>query len=76
MAVETIKNAAGTVRPILEISHDLWTQYRKREGQSLDQFISRDVGGPLAPSRPETWLPLNTGSAREDVSFVYSYEVE
>ena len=47
VAVETIKNAAGTVGPISEISHDLWTQYRKREGQSLDQFISRDAGGSL-----------------------------
>ena len=45
MAVETIKNTAGIVRPISEISHDLWTQYRKRECQSLDQLIGRNAWG-------------------------------
>eukprot|EP00957_Ditylum_brightwellii_P027501 2078468-Ditylum_brightwellii.AAC.1 len=38
-AADKIKASAGTARPVLEISHDLWTQYRKREGQPLDQFI-------------------------------------
>ena len=57
VAVETIKNAAGTVRPILEISHDLWTQYRKREGQPLDQFISRDAGVEVDESGPLDFLP-------------------
>jgi hypothetical protein len=33
-----IKEASGSARPILETSHDLWTQYRKREGQPLALF--------------------------------------
>jgi len=57
VAAETIKNAAGTARPILEISHDLWTQYRKREGQPLDQFISRDAGVEVDESGPLDFLP-------------------
>merc|ERR1711933_556414 len=41
-AAEKIKEASGTARPVLEIAHDLWSQYRKREGQPLDQSISKN----------------------------------
>lgn len=51
-AAAKLKESGSSARPILEISHDLWTQYRKREGQPLDQFISEkgveaDMNGPL-----------------------------
>lgn len=49
--------ATGSSRQILEISHDLWTQYRKREGQPLDQFISRDAGIEVDESGPLDFLP-------------------
>jgi hypothetical protein len=39
-AAEQIKSVSGNARQILEIAHDLWTQYRKREGQPSDQFIN------------------------------------
>lgn len=48
---------AGESTPILEISHDLWTQYRKREGQPMDQFISRDAGIEVDESGPLDFLP-------------------
>jgi hypothetical protein len=35
-AASQIEAAVGTARPVLEISHDLWSQYRKREGQPMD----------------------------------------
>jgi hypothetical protein len=53
VAATKIRESGSSARPILEISHDLWTQYRKREGQPLDQFISgekgieADIHGPL-----------------------------
>eukprot|EP00804_Cyclotella_cryptica_P029640 CCRYP_019023-RB/>CCRYP_019023-RB protein AED:0.06 eAED:0.06 QI:233/1/1/1/0.5/0.33/3/214/553 len=53
-AAEEIKAASGSARPILEISHDLWTQYRKREGQPLDQFISQEKGIEVDESGPLT----------------------
>jgi hypothetical protein len=56
-AADQIKGAAGSARPILEIAHDLWTQYRKREGQPLDQFISRDAGVEVDESGPLDFLP-------------------
>lgn len=56
-AAEQIKNVSGNSRQILEISHDLWTQYRKREGQPLDQFISRDAGIEVDESGPLDFLP-------------------
>jgi hypothetical protein len=56
-AAEQIKAASGSARPILEISHDLWTQYRKREGQPLDQFISNDKGVEVDESGPLDFLP-------------------
>eukprot|EP00934_Nitzschia_sp_Nitz4_P008088 Nitzschia sp. Nitz4//scaffold10_size219509//48413//50298//NITZ4_001407-RA/size219509-augustus-gene-0.218-mRNA-1//1//CDS//3329532857//8078//frame0 len=56
-AAEKIKAAAGSARPILEISHDLWTQYRKREGQPLDQFISNEKGVEVDESGPLDFLP-------------------
>mmetsp|Transcript_16389 Transcript_16389/g.23321 ORF Transcript_16389/g.23321 Transcript_16389/m.23321 type:complete len:525 (+) Transcript_16389:87-1661(+) len=56
-AAEKIKEASGSARPILEIAHDLWTQYRKREGQPLDQFISQDRGVEVDESGPLDFLP-------------------
>merc|ERR1711920_890082 len=47
---EKLKTSTGSARPILEIAHDLWIQYRKREGQPLDAFLSQekvDESGPL-----------------------------
>jgi hypothetical protein len=61
-AAESIRGAAGTARPILEIAHDLWTQYRKREGQPLDQFISRDAGIEVDESGPLDFLPCVSSS--------------
>jgi hypothetical protein len=54
-----IKEAAGSARPILEISHDLWTQYRKREGQPLDQFVSNEKGIEADMSGPLDFLPCS-----------------
>ena len=56
-AAEEIKAASGNARPILEISYDLWTQYRKREGQPLDQFISHEKGIEVDESGPLDFLP-------------------
>merc|ERR1711935_559955 len=56
-AAEKIKESADSARPILEISHDLWTQYRKREGQPLDQFVSNDKGVEVDESGPLDFLP-------------------
>lgn len=52
-----LKEAANSARPILEISHDLWTQYRKREGQPLDQFISNEKGIEVDTNGPLDFLP-------------------
>jgi hypothetical protein len=62
-AAETIKSSVGSARPILEISHDLWTQYRKREGQPLDQFISGDKGVEADMNGPLDFLPCTSGSS-------------
>lgn len=56
-AAEQLKGASSSARPILEISHDLWTQYRKREGQPLDQFISNEKGVEVDESGPLDFLP-------------------
>lgn len=56
-AAAKIANASGLARPVLEISHDLWTQYRKREGQPLDQFISQEKGIEVDESGPLDFLP-------------------
>mmetsp|Transcript_10761 Transcript_10761/g.21395 ORF Transcript_10761/g.21395 Transcript_10761/m.21395 type:complete len:551 (+) Transcript_10761:84-1736(+) len=56
-AAEEIKAAGSSARPILEISHDLWTQYRKREGQPLDQFINQEKGIEVDESGPLDFLP-------------------
>jgi hypothetical protein len=56
-ASNKIKESSGTSRPILEISHDLWTQYRKREGQPLDQFISQEKGIEVNENGPLDFLP-------------------
>jgi len=61
-AVEILK-AAGSDRPILSMSHSLWTQYRKREGQPLDQFISRDAGVEVDESGPLDFLPCVGGNS-------------
>ncbi|GAX22946.1 hypothetical protein FisN_24Lh241 [Fistulifera solaris] len=52
-----LKEATGAARPILEISHDLWNQYRKREGQPLDQFISSEKGIEADMNGPLDFLP-------------------
>jgi hypothetical protein len=57
-----LKEAASSARPILEISHDLWTQYRKREGQPLDQFISSEKGIEADMNGPLDFLPCANGS--------------
>jgi hypothetical protein len=63
-AAEQIKSVSGNARQILEIAHDLWTQYRKREGQPLDQFISRDAGVEVDESGPLDFLPcVSSGSS-------------
>jgi hypothetical protein len=56
-ASQTIGAASSSARPVLEISHDLWTQYRKREGQPLDQFISQERGIEVDESGPLDFLP-------------------
>lgn len=56
-ASNKIKEAAGSARPVLEISHDLWTQYRKREGQPMDQFISQEKGIEVNEQGPLDFLP-------------------
>jgi len=56
-AAEEVKAASGSARPILEISHESWTQYRKREGQPLDQFMSQEKGIEVDESGPLDFLP-------------------
>lgn len=56
-AAEEIKAGSGSARPILEISHESWTQYRKREGQPLDQFLSQEKGIEVDESGPLDFLP-------------------
>jgi len=65
-ASDEIKAAGGSARPILEISHEAWTQYRKREGQPLDQFISEEKGIEVDESGPLDFLPCvsNSGDAQ------------
>jgi len=59
-SAEKIKEASGTARPVLEISHDLWTQYRKREGQPMDQFISQEKGIEVNEHGPLDFLPCTS----------------
>ncbi|KAL3816572.1 hypothetical protein ACHAXA_003812 [Cyclostephanos tholiformis] len=56
-ASEEIKAAGGTARPILEVSYESWTQYRKREGQPLDQYLSQEKGIEVDESGPLDFLP-------------------
>jgi len=56
-AAAKIKASCGLARPILEISHDLWTQYRKREGQPLDKYMSTDQGVEVTDEGPLGFLP-------------------
>lgn len=57
-----INRASSSARPILEISHDLWVQYRKREGQPLDQFINNEKGVEVDESGPLDFLPCVNSS--------------
>ncbi len=43
-AAGEISAAAGTARPVLEVSHESWTSYRKREGQPMDMFLASEKG--------------------------------
>eukprot|EP00591_Stephanopyxis_turris_P003397 CAMPEP_0195517376 /NCGR_PEP_ID=MMETSP0794_2-20130614/10597_1 /TAXON_ID=515487 /ORGANISM="Stephanopyxis turris, Strain CCMP 815" /LENGTH=515 /DNA_ID=CAMNT_0040646167 /DNA_START=43 /DNA_END=1590 /DNA_ORIENTATION=+ len=62
-AADKVKNAGSSARPVLEISHDLWTQFRKREGQPMDQFLSQEKGIEVDESGPLDFLPcVNSGS--------------
>lgn len=54
---EKLKSSTGSGRPILEIAHDLWIQYRKREGQPLDAFLSQEKGVEVDESGPLDFLP-------------------
>ena len=56
-AAEEVGAAGGAARPVLEISHELWTQYRKRQGQPLDQFLSQEKGIEVDESGPLDFLP-------------------
>eukprot|EP00578_Thalassiosira_sp_NH16_P017333 CAMPEP_0181109908 /NCGR_PEP_ID=MMETSP1071-20121207/18427_1 /TAXON_ID=35127 /ORGANISM="Thalassiosira sp., Strain NH16" /LENGTH=564 /DNA_ID=CAMNT_0023193635 /DNA_START=126 /DNA_END=1820 /DNA_ORIENTATION=- len=56
-AADEIKAANGSARPILEVSHDSWTQYRKREGQPMDQFLVQEKGIEVDESGPLDFLP-------------------
>jgi len=56
-AASQVEAAVGSARPVLEISHDLWTQYRKREGQPMDQYLSQDQGVEADESGPLDFLP-------------------
>ena len=56
-AAAKIKDSTSSARPILEISHDLWTQYRKREGQPLDQFVPSEKGIEADMNGPLDFLP-------------------
>merc|ERR1739838_211456 len=69
-AAQKIKDASGTARPILEIAHDLWTQYRKREGQPLDQFISQERGVEVDESGPLDFLPCVSSSGESSCVIV------
>ena len=62
-AAAKLKESAGSARPILEISHDLWTQYRKREGQPLDQFISSEKGIEADMNGPLDFLPCTNADS-------------
>jgi len=63
-AIDKMKASGSDKMPILEISHELWTQYRKREGQPMDQFISRDAGVEVDESGPLDFLPcVNSGES-------------
>ena len=63
-ASEEIKAASGSARPILEVGYESWTQYRKREGQPLDQYLSQEKGIEVDESGPLDFLPcVNSDSS-------------
>ena len=63
-ASEEIKAASGSSRPILEVGFESWTQYRKREGQPLDQYLSQEKGIEVDESGPLDFLPcVNSDSS-------------
>ena len=43
-AASESRASAGTARPVLEVSHESWCQYRKREGQPMDMFLASEKG--------------------------------
>ena len=56
-AAEEVREAGGTVRPALDAAHEQWTQYRRREGQPLDQFLVKEQGVEVDESGPLDFLP-------------------
>jgi hypothetical protein len=63
-ASEEVKASGGAARPILEVSYEIWTQYRKREGQPLDQYLSQEKGIEVDESGPLDFLPcVNSDSS-------------
>ena len=58
-AATQLKGGVGSARPVLEISHDLWSQYRKREGQPMDNYMSatQEQGVEADESGPLDFLP-------------------
>mmetsp|Transcript_7248 Transcript_7248/g.11016 ORF Transcript_7248/g.11016 Transcript_7248/m.11016 type:complete len:545 (-) Transcript_7248:126-1760(-) len=62
-AATKISGSSGSARPVLEIAHDLWSQYRKREGQPMDQFISQQQGIEVDESGPLDFLPCASGDS-------------
>jgi len=64
-----IKSATGSAKPILEIGHDLWTQYRKREGQPMDQYVG-DKGIEADESGPLDFLPCVSKNGESSCSIL------
>mmetsp|Transcript_39830 Transcript_39830/g.58508 ORF Transcript_39830/g.58508 Transcript_39830/m.58508 type:complete len:505 (+) Transcript_39830:37-1551(+) len=58
-----MKGAIGSARPTLEQSYDLWIQLRKKEGQSMDEFVSKDDGIEADESGPLDFLPCAGGNS-------------
>jgi len=67
---EKLKGATGSARPVLEISHDLWLQYRKREGQPLDAFLTHEPGVEVDESGPLDFLPCVSSSGDSSCSIL------
>jgi hypothetical protein len=66
-AASQLKGAIGSARPVLEISHDLWSQYRKREGQPMDNYMaSQEEGVEADQSGPLDFLPCVSSDGSSD----------